>query len=35
MQQRKVGHTCVVKSKPCPGVCGRWNYLILLAGKAL
>lgn len=35
MKQCKVGHTFVMKSKPNPSVCVRWNYLILLAWESL
>lgn len=35
MKQCQVGHTFVVKSKPNPSVCVRWNYLILLACESL
>lgn len=31
----QVGHTFVIKSKPNPSVCVRWNYLILLVCESL
>lgn len=35
LKQCKVGHTFIIKSKPNPSVCARWNYLILLACESL